>query len=425
MNGSLSHKLSKGYLNYAMGVLCLVNAVNYTDRMVLSIVVEPIKAELALSDTEIGLLTGFSFAIFYGLAGLFIAKLADVGDRRIILSVAIAIWSVMTALTGLAQNFLYLFLARIGVGIGEAGAIPTCNALISDYFPPEKRAASLAIFTSGATFGLTAGLWIGGYLAENYGWRLAFVAAALPGLPLALLVWMTIRETPRGVGTSGRASKREWLPAVLVLRELFNNLVYRYLLYAGSVVCFMLFGVTQWIPPLVIRRFGLSVADVGMQFGSAIGFGFASGAIVGGVVANRLAATNIRWLIRLPLLASLFFLPLCEFAIYAPTPLMTFLGIFLLNIVGGASFGPMLAAIQSVVAPTRRATAAAFFGFVTQVLGIGGMSFLIGVVSDSFAGALGNARSLQTALGGSAIIAIAGIFWFRLAAREFGMRAVY
>ena len=187
------------YAYYVLAVLFVVYIFNFIDRQILAILLEPIKQDLQVSDTALGFLTGFAFAVFYTFAGLPLARLADRGVRRSLIAISLATWSLMTAVSGLARNFTDLALARIGVGIGEAGASPPAHSLLSDYFPPEKRATVIAIYASGIYVGVGLGFWLGGWINDAYGWRVAFCVVGLPGLLMALLVRFTVHEPLRGM----------------------------------------------------------------------------------------------------------------------------------------------------------------------------------------------------------------------------------
>src|SRR4249919_2692004 len=192
------NKTGRIYQNYVLGMLTLVYVFNFIDRQVLVILQESIKKELHLSDTQLGLLSGFTFAIFYVTLGIPIARLADKGNRRNVVTISLAIWSLMTAFSGLARNFIQLLLARIGVGVGEAGGSPPAHAMISDYFPPEKRSTALSIYSAGIYFGVLIGFVMGGYLNQHLGWRTAFYAVGIPGIIFALLFYITVKEPLRG-----------------------------------------------------------------------------------------------------------------------------------------------------------------------------------------------------------------------------------
>ncbi len=387
---------SGNYLGVVVAVLFLVNFVNYMDRMVLSVVIEPIRHELGLSDVQIGLLTGFAFAIFYGTAGLGISWLADRYNRKRIIALSLVAWSIMTAVTGAAQSFWHLFLARIGVGVGESGAIPVSHSVIGDYFTPHQRSAVLAIFTSGATLGITAGLTLGGYVAEHWGWRWSFVVAACAGLPVILLVGLVLREPVRGRADGVEAGSAPHLGRVLM--RLLRISSYRHLVMVSALSNLSFFGIIQWMPAFLIRKFDLGVAEVGFLFGTALGLGAAGGAIVGGFLANRLVKRNYMWLVWLPLIAAMFAFPLYEMAVFAPTSFMAMALIMTVNIIVGTGYGPTLAATQSVVPPHMRASASAFVGFMASLIGVGGGPFVVGALSEWFQQTRSEADALQLAL---------------------------
>src|SRR5215475_3819007 len=198
------------YAYYVLGVLVVVYIFNFIDRQILAILLQPIKEDLKISDTALGFLTGFAFALFYTIAGLPLARIADRWVRRSLIALSLATWSIMTAASGLARGFTDLALARIGVGIGEAGATPPAHSLLSDYFPPEKRATVLALYASGIYVGVGLGFWLGGWINDAYGWRAAFFVVGLPGVAMALLVRLTVREPVRGMSEPQPVSARDY-----------------------------------------------------------------------------------------------------------------------------------------------------------------------------------------------------------------------
>jgi predicted MFS family arabinose efflux permease len=408
---------SRRQLNYTLCLLFVVNIINMADRTILSVLLEPIRAEMALSDTQIGLLTGFAFALFYAVAGIFIARLADLYDRRQLLGVSLLIWSAMTALTGAVQSFAQFFLARIAVGVGESSAIPTSNAIIGDAFPPHRRPLALAVFTAGSFFGVLAGSLIGGFVGEIYGWRAAFVAAGLTGVPVAALVLMTMTDPPRR-GIDGAAPEAPE-PLARTLRQLSANRPYVLLVLSSGFITFMLFGVIGWFPAFLMRAHALSQSTVGLFFGTALGIGTAVGAVLGGVVANRLATRSLRWLTRLPLLFSLAFLPAYEIAIFAPDPMISLIFLGVASAIGGATLGPVLAAIQTVLPSNMRATGSGITGFSGSLIGLGGAPFVVGLLSDHFARTMGAAEALQRALGLAVLAALLVVALLLAAHRAF------
>ncbi len=279
---------SRAYANYVLGVLVLVYVMNFVDRQLISILIEPIKAEFGASDAEMGILTGFAFAIFYTIAGIPVARLADLWLRRSVIAIGLAVWSAMTALTGLSRSFTELTLARIGVGIGEAGGTPPSHALLSDYFPPERRATALGIFSLGVPLGTLVGYSLGGWIGEHFGWRAAFVWIGLPGLALALLVRLTVREPRRG---GYEATRRAGGSATTgeVLRHLRALQTFRWLVPAVSLASFSGYGFAIWKPVFLMRVHDFSMAEAGLWIGLLSGAtGFLS-TLLGGFVADWLA----------------------------------------------------------------------------------------------------------------------------------------
>lgn len=403
----------------AVAVLSLAYLTAFMDRMIISIVVEPLKADLALSDMQVGLLTGFAYILLYAIGAVAIARLADRYCRKCIVSVAVLVWSAMTALSGAAQNFSQMFVLRMATGLGEAGIFPAGSAIVSDYFPAEKRSAAVAIFVSGATVGLMVGLMFGGYIAEHYGWRWAFVVVGLAGAPVSLLTSLVLKEPPRGWADKQVVSAK---PERLldVCRTLLKNKTYVQIVLVVSLLNFMLFGVVQWMPALMLRKFDLSIGKVGLLFGVALGLGSALGSIVGGFVANRLAQRDRKWLVRMPLYVSFLYLPIYEFAIYVPDATGSMWAIFLINVVGGSSYGPVLATMQSVVSPSIRATASAIYLCCGMVIGAGGAPLVIGALSDALRPSMGNAHGLETALAAAILItSVWLLIHLRLALRSF------
>ncbi|MDB2510201.1 MFS transporter [Pseudomonadales bacterium] len=254
---------SKGYLRYALGMFLLIYIVNFVDRQIFSILIEPIKEEIDLSDTQLGLLGGIAFALFYTIAGIPIARWADVGVRKNIVALAILIWSGMTMMTSTAKSFGGLLLARVGVGIGEAGCSPPIHSMISDYFPENKRATALAIYAMGIPIGGAIGTLAGGWIGEYYGWRLAFLLVGCPGIILSLVVYLTIREPVRGLH---RPIAQQKVPEVQIplketIRFMWGLRSFRHLSFAGSLHAFVGYGVALFMPSFFMRIHGYGLAE--------------------------------------------------------------------------------------------------------------------------------------------------------------------
>ncbi len=361
---------SRAYANYVLAALVAVAALNIVDRHLFGLLIEPIKQELGLSDTWMGLLAGFAFAVFYTVCGLPVARWADRGERRSIIAIGLFLWSGMTALCGLSQNVLQLALARIGVGIGEAAGAPPSHSLVCDYFPPERRASALAITSMGGSLGLILALLGGGFLAERYGWRAAFVAAGLPGLGLALLVRLTVREPVRGRFDAPRArvpqaSTRE------ALRFLFGLRAYRHLIAAGSLHSFAGIGAASWNAVFLMRVHGMSVAQAGTRLALLNASFAALGITLWGFAVDRLAARDLRWYQWLPALGTAAALPFLLGFLLWPDPALAMLFLAPASLFAGAWVGPGHAMHQGLARPELRATSSALALLIMNLIGLG------------------------------------------------------
>src|SRR5262245_8447171 len=258
---------SRAYANFVLGMLVAVYVMNYVDRQLISILIEPIKAEFGASDKQMGLLTGFAFAIFYTVAGIPVARLADLWVRRSVIAIGLTLWSGMTALTGFSRSFTELALARIGVGVGEAGVTPPSHALISDYFPPERRATALGVFSLGVPIGTLLGYSLGGWLGEHVGWRAAFVWMGVPGIALALLVRLTVREPRHGQFDPPRPASARSATTGEVVRHLFALESFRWIVPGVCLASFSGYGFAIWKPVFLMRVHDFSIAQAGLWIG--------------------------------------------------------------------------------------------------------------------------------------------------------------
>ncbi|MDB5696431.1 MAG: major facilitator superfamily 1 [Sphingomonas bacterium] len=381
-------------LIYAVFLLTIVNAFNYMDRMVLAVLAEPIKIDLDLSDAELGLLTGFAFVAVYAVVGLPLARLADRIGRRWVLAGSLAVWSAMTAISGSARNFTELALARAGVGVGEAGGMPSSHALIAEMYPPEKRAVPISIMTAGACIGIAAGLGLGGWVAGTYGWRAAFLIVGLPGLLLALIVALTLPEPKRAAPADDAAPRP---PMIASVRKLLSIKTYRWLVATHPFYTFITAGLIGWLPPFYIRSHGMTVEAVGAFFGLAYGFGMVMGGIVGALVLQRVSKGRVEIIIRYAGWLMLLAFPLFAGAMFVPSQWISLLLITLFGMTTGAAGAPMIAGQQGVIDSGNRALGSAVSVFFSGYLGAGLGPVLIGVASDSLAPIYG-AEALRLSL---------------------------
>ncbi|MCG8442323.1 MAG: MFS transporter, partial [Caulobacterales bacterium] len=394
------------YSRYLIAILTIVYTFNFIDRQIIAILSPAIKADLGLSDTQLGFLKGFAFALFYATLGLPIARLADRRNRVTIIAAALALWSAMTALCGLAANFVQRAAARIGVGAGEAGCTPPAPSLIADYVPREQRATAIAIYSLGIPFGTVFGFLAGGWIASELNWRWAFVLVGLPGVALAVLVKATIREPERGAADapSRRAAPSTdgkgdgGVPVAEAVRILWSNQSYRALSYVGALATFASFALSMWIVDFLFRTHALQYRDITLQLALIIGVGGALGTFAGGLAADRLARTGPGAYMAVPACAMLAATPFFAFAVWAPSPALCLAAFFPVFLLTNTLAGPMFGLVQNLAPLRVRAFAAAFFLFILNAFGFGFGPLAIGMASDGLAGHVGEAAALRLAL---------------------------
>lgn len=392
----MSAPASRPYVGYVVLLLFLLNAANYGQRMIVSILLPSIKADVALSDAQLGILMGGAFAIFYAIAGVPLARLADRSVRRTFLAGATLFWSAATALFGMTQSFAQMLMARVALGVGESVCIPTSHSLLGDYVAPARRPLAFGVHSTGGVVGVTLSLILGGALAASFGWRYTMMIAAIPGFVLAALIFTTLRE-PARMSASGQAEDANHFPLRAVVRHLLSLKSYIFLLVA---ICFSLlieFGLNQWLPSYYVRQFGLTVTEVGYRYGLAIAAGGIPGSLLGGLLANRLVRYDERWLVWLPAALYSVALPIglsMLLATSAQTALtlnaMYAFAIFATN-------GAFWAACFISVPPMMRATTSAITLLVGGVSGIALGPVLVGGISDALAKRPGGS-SLQASL---------------------------
>ena len=381
---------------YALGLLTVVYTFNFIDRQLLSILQESIKADLLLSDQQLGLLTGFAFALFYVTAGIPIARWADRANRRNIVALAIGTWSFMTAVSGFVQNYVQLLLARIGVGVGEAGGSPPSHSIISDIFPPERRASALAFYSMGVNFGILFGFLVGGWLNEFFDWRTAFLVVGVPGILIALLVRYTLREPIRGLSEQ-RTSEADTVPFANVLSLLKSRASFRHMAFGAALNAFAGHSTSSWTASFMIRSHGMTTGELGTWLALILGLGGAIGVLSGGVIAERLARKDVRWYMWLPTLTGLICIPFM-IANYLVAGAYTALIVAIIpGILFNVYLGNTLAMTHGLVGLRMRALASAILFFILNLIGLGLGPWAVGVLSDVLAPTLGQ-ESLRYAM---------------------------
>ncbi|WP_373186143.1 spinster family MFS transporter [Halopseudomonas sp.] len=410
-------RITPAYRRYALFLLVVAYTSSHVDRNIVGILIEPLKADLLLSDTQLGFLSGIAFALFYATLGIPIAVWADRSNRRNIIAWSIGIWSLMTAICGLAQNFWQLAAARVGVGIGEAGSSPPSHSMLSDLYPKEQRSSAMSIYALGVYFGIMIGFMVGGFVAEWWGWRAAFFVVGLPGLAIALLVRFTMIEPPRGYADGGAP------PAALAkvnvkagFAVLWRVRTTRHVVIGVTLTALVGYGSIVWGPAFLIRSHGLTPGQVGMFLGPVMGIVGGLGAYIGGILADKLAARRQAWnawivglakILAIPFIVSFYLIDSTFWALVVYMP-AAFLGAFYL--------GPSFAMIQSLTPLRSRALASAIMLFVLNLVGLGFGPQLIGIASDVMRVWFDN-DSLRYALLGAAFINIWAAIHYYLAGR--------
>jgi predicted MFS family arabinose efflux permease len=379
---------------WALGLLLVVNVVSQIDRQIMNILVEPVRAEFGLSDGQLGLLVGLAFALFHTFAGIPIARVADRWSRRNLIAICLAIWSCMTALCGVARNFSELLVARVGVGVGEAGCSPSAQSLIGDYFPPEARGRALSIYQLGVPLGILIGLAFGGFVSDRLGWRAAFFVVGLPGILLSVVTWLGLLEPPRGTFEKDAQSSEEVEPVAVVLRYLWRQRTMRHMLIAASLHTATAASHVTFNPAFLQRFHGLSGTEAGLALGFVTGIAGGIGTFAGGWFGDRLGLRDARWYIWTPMLAGLVSIP---FSLLAYTTQSSGLAIFALAValLGNLTYsGVVHAVFQSLVRSRMRALTAAIALFSMNLLGYGGGPTIAGLLSDLIGGEDGLRYSL-------------------------------
>jgi predicted MFS family arabinose efflux permease len=381
---------------YALCLLTIVYSFNFIDRQLLAILQESIKADLSLSDSQLGLLTGFAFAIFYVTAGIPIARWADRGNRRNIVSLSLFIWSFMTALSGFAQNYAHLLMARIGVGVGEAGGSPPSHSIISDIFPADRRATAIGFYSMGVSIGILFGFLAGGWLNEFFGWRVAFMVVGIPGVILAIVLRFTLREPIRGLH-DGVPTGSGPVPFREVLSVLWSRPTFRHIALGAGLNAFCGYATANWTASFMIRTHGMSTGELGTWLALIIGVGGALGVFFGGFFADRMAKTDKRWYAWLPSICGFAIVPfmVCVYIVDNPYAALS------LSIIPGLLFqvylGNTIATTHAIVGPRMRATASAVLFLILNIIGLGAGPWVVGVLSDFLAPSLGT-ESLRYAM---------------------------
>ena len=410
-SGAPQNAPSKAMRNYTLFILTLVYAFNFIDRQILVIMQEAIKTDLGLSDTQLGLLSGFSFAIFYVSVGIPVAYWADRANRRNIIAYSLTIWSGMTALSGLAANYSQLLMARIGVGVGEAGGSPPAHSMISDMYPPKKRATALAIYTTGLYLGVVIGYMSGGLLSEAYGWRTTFFIVGLPGIALAILLRTTVKEPVRGVYET---QDLEHKPGFLeTLGAVFKLKSFPYFAFGCAMSGFVSYGTSNFMPSLMVRYHGMAPGNIGITLALTGGIGGMIGTFMGGYFTDIIGKKDVRWYLWLPGLTAVCSIPFMMWAFNTDNTQLMLILYFFVSIGGTLYLAPSIAVAHRLVHPRMRAMTSAILFLVLNLIGLGLGPLLVGALSDYLRYINGDTEQLRLALTIAASIALVKgyLFW--------------
>lgn len=382
----------------ALWMLFAIGTLNFVDRQLLSVLVEPIRAEMAFTDTQFGLLTGLSFALFYALMGIPLAMVADRWHRVRLIAAACVVWSLFTAVCGLVQNFTQLALARFGVGIGEAGGGTPSYSVLSDYYPPERRPLAIGLYTLCGPMGVFLGAGLGGWAAATIGWRGAFIAIGLVGALIAApMLLLLVREPPRGQMDAGRHTD-EAAPSIgQSLSAFTSNHSLRAVAIASGLCAFVSYGMLNWIPAFLMRTQGMPVGALATWFAPAAGITFGLGNWGGGALVNRFARRSAAAYGMVPCIAMLLLVPSFGAALFVQSWQWS-LAIMLLPMIACTIFvAPAIALVQNLSPPRARATATAVLMLMFNLVGLGCGPLVVGIISDALT-PLHGAASLRFAL---------------------------
>jgi MFS family permease len=381
--GAVTASATRRY--YVLALLTVIYALNFLDRTIFNVLIEPIKKEFALSDTTMGLLAGFGFVLFYSLLGIPIARAADRLNRRNIVALAFAFWSAMTALCGMATSVASLTLARIGVGLGESAGTPASQSIVSDLFGKDERPRALGIYAIGTYLGVFLGYFVGGYVNQHYGWRMAFFTAGLPGIALAAVVWLTVAEPKRGV----MAEKFTPEPIGPTLGFLASQKSFVIVLIGFCLTTYTNYATAAWIPPFLARVHHLSSVEIGTYAGTFKGLFGMAGTLVGGLVVARISRREDRWKLWAPAITSGLAGPVFALCMLTPDFKTMVAALAATSFLVGFHLGPIFAIAQTVARPSMRALASAIILLTATCFGQGVGPLAVGMINDALRGSYG------------------------------------
>jgi MFS family permease len=397
---------------YVLGVLTVVYALNFLDRTIFNVLIEPIKKEFVLNDTTMGLLAGFGFVLLYSILGIPIARAADRLNRRNIVAAAFAFWSAMTFLCGMASNVTSLALARIGVGLGESGSSPASQSIVADLFSKDERPRALGIFAIGTYLGIFLGYFVGGWVNQHYGWRMAFYVAGLPGIALAAILWLTISEPKRGAMAETFAPE----PLGATLRFLGSQQSFVIVLIGFCLTTYTNYATAAWVPPFLARVHHLSSAEIGSYAGTFKGLAGMAGTLFGGLLVAKISRRDDRWKLWAPAIMSGLAGPVFAWCMLTADFVTMVTALALTSFLVGFHLGPIFAIAQTVARPSMRALASALIALTATCFGQGVGPLTVGVINDALKNDYG-ADAVRYSLLSASLTTMLGALLFVAAAR--------
>ncbi len=393
-----------------LAMLLLVYIFNFADRMLLGVMAAPIKADLGLTDGQLGLLGGTAFALLYATVGVPIGWLADRRSRSWIITAALCVWSGFTALCGMASSFATLFLARLGVGVGEAGGVAPSYSMIADYFPPHERARALGVYSFGIPIGGAAGLAFGGMIAAAFDWRTAFIAMGVAGMLIAPLFKWLVHDPVRG-GTE-HASVAAPPGLADAFRTIARKPAFWLISFGSALGSTASYGVAFWIPSFYVRSFGMPLSQVTLLYAGVVLFGGVAGIWLGAWLGDRFGPRKPGTYLAIPMVALAASIPFFAMAVMADSPMLSLALLFVPSMLGSMGFGTVLTAVQHVVPAALRSTSSALFLFINNLIGLGLGSAVLGFISDALARQYGQQSLRYALLAGSLFYAMAALLYF-------------
>ena len=375
---------------------------------------------MQLSDTELGLFSGFIFALFYVVLGIPIARYADQGNRRNIVAGSLGLWSIMTAISGYAGNFIQLLLARMGLGVGQAGESPSSHSMISDYFPLEKRSAALSIYSTGLYIGILIAFLVGGYLNQHSGWRTAFLVMGIPGIIFSLLFFVTVKEPKQGATDVRESTSGKTYSLRTALKLLFSNKIILYLTIGTAQHLFCIYALLNWAPSFLSRLHGMKTIDIGVSLGLIFGAGGAIGTYVRRLLTDRLGKKDKRYYLRVPAYSVLISTMFTAGALFFQNNYLTLFCLGVSAFLQSIYLGPFIAIAHSLVPASMRALSSAILLFMLNLFGLGFGPLVVGIISDLLQPTLG-IESLRWALSIILLLSVGSAALFFAAARKIGI----